>query len=53
MPTVKNKCPDTGVMKVEKFPDTATRKPEADSRAKMMNGKIVMNPGYGDEMKSY
>ncbi len=53
MPTVKYKCPDTGVMKVEKFPYTATGKPQADSRAKMMNGTIVMNPGYGDEMKSY
>ena len=40
---------DTGVMKIEKFPYTATGKPQADSRAKMMKGSIVMNPGYGDE----
>ena len=53
MPTVKYKCGDTGKMKTKTFPYNAVGKAQAHSFAKMMNGKMKNNPGYGKEKMSY
>ncbi len=53
MPTVKYKCGETGKMKTKKFPYNATGKAQAGAFAKLMNGSIKNNPGYGMEKKSY
>ena len=47
MPTVKFK----GGIKI--FPYNAVGKAQAHSFAKMMNGKMKNNPGYGKEKMSY
>jgi len=52
MPTVKYSCPDTGKMKVKKFPYNTVGKAQANEFAKLNNGSLKMNPGYGSEMKS-
>jgi hypothetical protein len=49
MPTVRYKCPDTGMMKERTFPPNAVGRPQAIEFAKMRDGKITMNPGYGME----
>ncbi len=53
MPTVKHKCPETGKMKKRKFAYNAVGKAQATEFAKLMNGTIKMNPGYGTEKDSY
>jgi len=52
MPTVKHKCPDTGKMMKKTFPYNAVGKAQAHEFAKLMNGKISYNPGYGMEKKT-
>jgi len=52
MPTVIHKCPDTGKMKKKVFPYNAVGKAQADTFARLMDGKVKNNPNYGMEKKT-
>ena len=52
MPTVKYKCPDSGMMKSKTFPYNAVGKAQADSFAKTMGGNKKDNPGYRMEKET-
>jgi|TARA_R100000084_G_scaffold106470_1_gene64832 hypothetical protein len=49
MPTVKYKCPDSGMLKEKVFPYNAIGKAQAHEFAKSMDGTVKNNPGYGME----
>ena len=53
MPTVTYKCSTSGKTKKKSFPYNITGKVAAHQFAKMVNGSLKNNPGYGTEKTSY
>ena len=52
MPTVSYKCPDSGKNKKRKFAYNAVGKAQSDAFARLKGGKVKMNPGPEEEVKT-